>query len=174
MVGASRRSPTCLLTRKRRTCLETLCLGQLRAVNGSLLEKYRLKGQNSLLGRIQLRADGKLAVSPSYSHASGECYDVSYDRVICRTGFVVDPPTFRDWLGPELTIRGQLPALTSAYESTNIRGLLFARAIAQARNPRRAMRPFIHCFRYRARALAPILAMRATERRRRTGPPRTA
>lgn len=80
---------------------------------------------------------------------------------------------FRDGPGPELTIRGRLPSLTSVYESTNIPGLLFARTVALARNYRRAARPFIHCFRNRARALASILAMRDMERRRRTEPSRT-
>lgn len=118
-------------------------------MNDSLLETNRLKGQNALLGRIQLRADGKLAVSLSYSPASGERYDVSYDRVIYATGFLV------------------------AYETTNMRGLLFARTVALVRNYRSAARPFIHCFRNRARALARILAKRDTERRRRTEPSRT-
>ena len=62
------------------------------------------------------------------------------------------------WSRPFLQANGRYPVLTDAYESTNVKGLFYAGALAHGRDFKRAAGGFIHGFRYTARALVRMLA----------------
>lgn len=138
-------------------------VGHLRAVNNNFLDTYQLKSQNAVLDctveGIE-RCGDKLHVSVSYTHASGEAETLTYDRVLCCTGFRFDTSIFGDGCRPALTINDRFPAQTSAWESTSVPGLYFAGTLMQARDFKKYTSGFIHGFRYNVRALHRILESR--------------
>ena len=139
---------------------KTHFVGHLRAVNNNLLDTYQLKSQNAALdARIEKieRKDGKLIASISYTHANGHKAKISYDRVILCAGFQFDGSIFDETCKPELTINDRFPKQTSAWESTNVKGLYFAGCLTMVRDYRRTASGFIHGFRYNIRALYRIL-----------------
>lgn len=143
---------------------KTHFVGHLRAVNNNFLDTYQLKSQNAVLDctikKIRRREDGRYAVSVSYSHADGEAEVLTYDRVICCTGFRFDDSIFDDSCRPELTINDRFPAQTAAWESVNVPGLYIAGTLTQMRDFKKYTSGFIHGFRYNARALYRILEAR--------------
>lgn len=131
-------------------------VGHLRAVNNDILDTYQLKSQNGIIDakidRIRHR-DGKYAVQVSYTHASGEVEELTYDRVIVCTGFQFDSSMFDRMCKPTLAIDGRFPDQTCEWESTNVKDLYFAGTLTQMRDFKTATSAFIHGFRYNARAL---------------------
>ncbi len=138
-------------------------VGHLRAVNNNLLDTYLLKCQNATL-EVEIekieRVDGKLQVTVRYQRAAGSREVLTYDRVICCTGFRMDRDIFDASCKPEMTIQDRFPLLDSAWQSTNVPGLYFAGAITQSRDFKKTASAFIHGFRYNVRALALILLQR--------------
>jgi thioredoxin reductase len=139
-------------------------VGHLRAVNNNLVDTYQLKSQNVIIDaiceRIERRGD-RLDATFRYSHAGGERETLSYDRVICCTGFRFDAGIFDDTCSPALAIRDRFPDMTSAFESTNVPGLFFAGTLMQRLDFKKKQSGFIHGFRYNVRALAHIMERRA-------------
>ncbi|HEX4961985.1 MAG TPA: NAD(P)-binding domain-containing protein [Thermoanaerobaculia bacterium] len=143
---------------------KTHFVGHLRAVNNNFLDTYQLKTQNAVLDasieRISRREDGRYAVAVRYTHASEECEELIYDRVIACTGFRFDASIFDHSARPELTINDRFPNQTSAWESVNVKDLYFAGTITQMRDFKKATSGFIHGFRYNSRSLHHILESR--------------
>lgn len=142
---------------------KTHYVGHLRAVNNNFLDTYQLKSQNAVLDceirKIEKQGD-KYVVSVAYTHADEETENLTYDRVICCTGFRFDASIFGDSCKPDLAINERFPAQTSAWESTNIPDLYFAGTIMQMRDFKKFTSGFIHGFRYNVRALHRILESR--------------
>ncbi|MDJ0835575.1 MAG: NAD(P)-binding domain-containing protein [Acidobacteriota bacterium] len=139
---------------------ETHFVGNVRAVNNNFLDTYQLKSQNVILDAdIQsLERDGdQLICKIIYTHAKGERRTIPYDHVILATGFDFDTSIFAEDCKPELAHCDKLPAMTSAYESTNISGLYFSGVLMQSRDFKKTMSGFIHGFRHNTKALAQIL-----------------
>lgn len=142
---------------------KTHYVGNLRAVNNNFLDTYQLKSQNAVLDctikKIEKQGD-KYVVSVAYTHADEETENLTYDRVICCTGFQFDASIYGESCRPELAINDRFPAQTSAWESTNIPDLYFAGTIMQMRDFKKFTSGFIHGFRYNVRALHRILESR--------------
>jgi len=135
---------------------KTHFVGHLRATNNNILDTYQLKSQNVIIDasidKIE-RRDGKFIVSFRYTHAQGECEDVSYDCVIACTGFRFDDSIFGDDCRPMLAINDRFPAQTSEWEACNVKDLYFAGTLMQMRDYRHTTSGFIHGFRYNILAL---------------------
>jgi len=134
--------------------------GHLRAVNNDFLDTYILKGQNSVLNANVLsirKVAGEYRVQVSFTRAGGQLAEFAYDRVLCCTGFRFDSSAFAPECTPELTPSGRLPAMTSAWESTNLPGLFYAGTITQSRDYQKTMSSVLHGFRSNVQALFDIL-----------------
>ena len=140
---------------------KTHYVGDLRAINNSILDTYQLKSQNAILDAevVSIMKEGsQLMVTFSYEHAGGEVENILYDRVICCTGFKFDKSIFSEKSQPELMYNGKYPALTPSFESVNNKNLYFAGTLTHSLDYKKATSGFIHGFRYNSRALASILA----------------
>ncbi len=142
---------------------KTHFVGHLRAVNNNFLDTYQLKTQNAVLDAIvsiSRREDGRYAVAVRYTHASEECEELHYDRVIACTGFRFDDSIFDASARPALTINDRFPDQTSAWESVNVTDLYFAGTLTQMRDFKKSTSGFIHGYRYNSRTLHRILESR--------------
>jgi thioredoxin reductase len=148
-----------------RLAWRTHYVGDLRAVNNNLLDTYQLKSQNTILDanieRIDRQADGSLKVLFRYTHAHGQTWEVTVDRIIACTGFrfddsIFDPETCR----PELTMDRRYPRVTSSWESQNVPGLFFAGTLMHGRDYKKSFSGFIHGFRYNVECLSRLLERR--------------
>ncbi|HEX8130891.1 MAG TPA: NAD(P)-binding domain-containing protein, partial [Pyrinomonadaceae bacterium] len=135
---------------------KTHFVGHLRAVNNNFLDTYQLKSQNAIIDasieKIE-RRDGKYVVSFNYTHADDEREDLVYDRVIAATGFRLDDSIFDESARPSLTINDRFPALTSEWESANVKDMYFIGTLMQVRDFKKSTSGFIHGFRYNIRTL---------------------
>jgi thioredoxin reductase len=135
-------------------------VGDLRAVNNNFLDTYQLKGQNNILDgelqRVRRSADGRRVAEVSFA-ARQRSYEFLCDRIILCTGFRFDDALFQPDCRPALTHRGKLPALTSAWESVNVKDLYFIGTLMQSRDYRKTMSGFIHGFRHNIAAFDQML-----------------
>lgn len=139
---------------------KTHYVGHLRAVNNNFLDTYQLKSQNTIIdGVIEriARENGKFTVSVRYSHADGQRIDVPVDRVIACTGFKFDESIFDEGVRPKLVHDGRFPAMTSEWESVNVKDMYFAGALMHGRDYKETFSGFIHGFRYNVEVLARFL-----------------
>jgi thioredoxin reductase len=135
---------------------KTHYVGNLRAVNANFLDTYQLKLQNGILdANIEsiVHQDGRFVVNIVYTHARGERRTIEYDRILVCTGFRFDDTLFDEACRPALVIKDRLPALTSEWESTNIKDLYFIGTLMQTRDFKKTMSGFIHGFRFNIQAL---------------------
>jgi thioredoxin reductase len=135
---------------------KTHYVGNLRAVNDNFLDTYQLKLQNGILdANIEsiVQQDKRFVVNIVYTHARNERRTVEYDRILVCTGFRFDAAIFTDACRPALTIKDRLPAMTSRWESSNIKDLYFIGTLMQTRDFKKTMSGFIHGFRYNIQAL---------------------
>jgi thioredoxin reductase len=140
---------------------KTHYVGDLRAINNSILDTYQLKSQNAILdaevASITKQGD-QLQVTFSYAHAGGEEEKIVYDRVICCAGFKFDDSIFSEDTIPDLMYKGKYPELTPSFESVNNPNMYFAGTLTHSLDYKKATSGFIHGFRYNSRALAELLA----------------
>ncbi len=140
---------------------KTHYVGDLRAVNNNLLDTYQLKSQNAVLDAetvgIRKLEDGTFAAKFAYQHAEGEVEELTYDRVICCTGFRFDDSMFEESARPELTIFDKFPNLTCEWESVNQKGMYFVGTLMQMRDYKKTTSGFIHGFRYNVQAFARLV-----------------
>ena len=137
--------------------------GHLRAVNNDFLDTYILKGQNSVLDATVnaiRKVDGEYIVDITFTHAEGQQARFAYDRVLVCTGFQWDGSIFATDCRPATTPCGRLPAMTSAWESTNVEGMYFAGTLMQMRDRHKTMSNVLHGFRFNIKSLAHILGQR--------------
>ncbi len=141
---------------------KTHFVGNLRAVNNNFLDTYQLKSQNAVLDAnilaIEKRGD-KLAVTFRY-HQADEEEVLTYDEVICCTGFGLESSIFDDSCKPKMVINNRFPEQTSEWESVNNDNMFFIGTVTQMRDYKKANSGFIHGFRYNVKALNTILAKR--------------
>ena len=139
-------------------------VGHLRAVNNNFLDTYQLKSQNAVLDctvrKMERLDNGQIKVSVAYTHAQEEVEELIYDKVLCCTGFRMDPSIFDASCMPELAIKDRFPALTSSWESVNIPDLYVVGTLTQMRDFKKATSGFIHGFRYNVRSLFRMLESR--------------
>jgi thioredoxin reductase len=146
---------------------KTHYVGHLRALNNNILDTYQLKSQNAVLDATIKQitcVNGEFKVLFKYSHASGEEEELAYDRIIACTGFQFDDSIFDDSCKPALVLDNRFPDQTSAWESTNIKGLFFAGVLMQVRDYRKKQSAFIHGFRYNIDFLHRLLEYRYHDR----------
>lgn len=137
--------------------------GHLRAVNNNFIDTYHLKGQNSAQDAEVVnieRKNGELVVEFSFTHAKGQHMWVAYDRVLVCTGFRFDATIFDDTCRPEMAMNNRFPAMTSAWESTNIKDLYFAGTITQVRDFHKTNSNVYHGFRYNIDFLSRLFEQR--------------
>src|SRR5262249_36808475 len=134
--------------------------GHLRAVNNNFIDTYHLKGQNSVhdavVEKIERRGD-ELIVDLIYTHAGSQRMQLAYDRVLICAGFRFDTSIFSDTCRPELAMNDRFPAVTSAWESTNIKDLYFIGTIMQVRDFHKTSSNVFHGFRYNVEFLGRFL-----------------
>ncbi|MDH3605016.1 MAG: NAD(P)-binding domain-containing protein, partial [Candidatus Tectomicrobia bacterium] len=135
-------------------------VGDLRAVNNNFLDTYQLKGQNNILEgelqRVRQRADGQLVAEVHFASRQ-RSYDFLCDRIILCTGFRFDATLFHPSCRPILSHRDKLPALTSEWESVNVRDVYFIGTLMQSRDFKKTMSGFIHGFRHNIEAFHQML-----------------
>jgi thioredoxin reductase len=141
---------------------KTHYVGDLRAVNNNILDTYQLKSQNAILDAdtmgIRRNTNGTFSVQFKYQHAEGEIEELTYDRVLCCTGFRFDASIFDDSAKPALTIFDKFPNLSCEWESTNQPGMYFLGTLMQMRDYKKSTSGFIHGFRYNVEAFAKLVA----------------
>jgi thioredoxin reductase len=146
---------------------QTHFFGHLRAVNNDFLDTYILKGQNSVLDanvdKIE-KVDGEFRVSITFTHAEGQTAVMAYDRILCCTGFRWDPSFFADDCKPATACEDRLPAMSSAWESTNLPGVFYAGTITQIRDLKKTMSSVLHGFRFNVKCLFNLLTERYEEK----------
>ncbi|MBV1860476.1 MAG: NAD(P)-binding domain-containing protein [Nannocystaceae bacterium] len=147
-----------------RLAWRTHYVGDLRAVNNSVLDTYQLKSQNTILDasvdRLSRAEDGSLEAVLTYAHARGQQITLKLDRAINCTGFEYDRSPFGPSCKPVEAYKGKFPEMTSSWESTNVPGMYFAGVLTHMRDYRKSFSGFIHGFRYNTQALAKILSER--------------
>ena len=145
---------------------QTHFFGHLRAVNNDFLDTYILKGQNSVLDadveRIE-KVDGEYRVNIRFTHADDQRATMAYDRILCCTGFQWDPTFFDEDCRPDMACEDRLPAMTSAWESTNLPGVFYAGTIMQIRDLKKTMSSVLHGFRFNTACLFNLLSERFLE-----------
>ena len=142
---------------------KTHYIANLRAVNNNFIDTYVLKAQNSILDAdidlIERKGDEYL-VHITFTHANGQRGILAYDRVLSCTGFRFDDSIFDDSCRPEMVIRNKLPAMTSEWESTNVKNLFFAGAVMQMRDYHKTNSNVVHGFRNNVKALSSMILNR--------------
>ncbi|XP_070580802.1 FAD-dependent oxidoreductase domain-containing protein 2-like [Ptychodera flava] len=142
-------------------------VGDLRAVNNSILDMYQLKSLHSYLGMSAVKLsksekDDSVLVHfrDIVRHGNTPGYFSStkpYDIVISCTGWnYVDLSLFADNCKPATKKAGKFPLLKTNWESDNVENLYFMGTSMQS-NDRQAASGFIHGFRYNVRTLHRLL-----------------
>jgi thioredoxin reductase len=145
-----------------RMAWRTHFVGDVRAVNSSVLDTYGLKSENTILNaevKEVRRTDHALAVKLRYTRAQGQDVELFVDRVLRCTGFRCDANIF-DGCMPKLVLDGRFPALTTSWESVNVPDLFFAGSLMQSRDYHRTFSAFIHGFRYNIQTMVQLLQER--------------
>ncbi|MGQ4807061.1 Ferredoxin--NADP reductase [Candidatus Entotheonellaceae bacterium PAL068K] len=135
-------------------------VGDLRAVNNNFLDTYQLKGQNNILEgelwRVRRGTNSQL-VADVYFESRQRSYEFLCDRIILCTGFRMDTSIFDPDCRPVLVYHDKHPALTSEWESVNIKDLYFTGTLMQSRDFKKTMSGFIHGFRHNIEAFDQML-----------------
>jgi hypothetical protein len=142
---------------------QTHFFGHLRAVNNDFLDTYILKGQNSVLDadvESIKKVDDEYHVDIRFTHAEDQRACLAYDRILCCTGFQWDPSFFDDQCQPAMACENRLPAMTSAWESTNLPGVFYAGTIMQIRDLKKTMSSVLHGFRFNTACLFNLISER--------------
>ncbi len=147
---------------------QTHFVGDLRAINNTVLDMYQLKSLHTTLGfnllKIDKNPDGTLVatVEVQHPHWDPPCtlrIQVHYDYMIRCTGWkYVTTDLFVPDCTPAVDAKSKYPALSAAWESTVPD--LFYMGAAMAGRDRQAASGFIHGFRYNIRTLFHLLEER--------------
>jgi hypothetical protein len=195
-----------VFARSLRFAYQTHYVGDLRATNHEMLDRYLLKSQDALLLKSQdvggaekdtsslewlqipaadgggfewrIKSDGSNSLSGNVSCVAADppCEQADtaselklnelpierrkYDRIIRCTGWKPDVSIFHESARPELGSGGRFPRTTTVYESVNVPNMFFAGNLMHGRDYRRSSGGFIHGFRYLARSLVHVVALR--------------
>jgi len=161
--------------RSLRFAYQTHYVGDLRALNLEMLDRYMLKSQDALILRPQdnhasivgpealnwtKRADGSLEFSGDPQLQRLPLRRRTYDYVISCVGRLPEVSFFHESIRPKLSKSGRWVRLTTAYESVNVKNLFFTGNLGHYRDYRQSSGGFIHGFRYVAKALPHVIALR--------------
>eukprot|EP01065_Artemidia_motanka_P038481 TRINITY_DN47334_c0_g1_i1.p1 TRINITY_DN47334_c0_g1~~TRINITY_DN47334_c0_g1_i1.p1 ORF type:complete len:630 (+),score=169.13 TRINITY_DN47334_c0_g1_i1:46-1890(+) len=158
-----------LLRSKTKLAYQTHYVGDTRAVNARFLDRYLLKSEEVILvnargGNFTLKKDHGGGIRVEFGVGDHRQNDTAarhpYDRVIRCMGFRPDLTIFSPSAMPAMDHGGAFPRLTTAFESANVSGLFFAGNLMHSRDYRRSSGGFIHGFRYLAKALPHVIALR--------------
>jgi thioredoxin reductase len=142
---------------------KTRYVGHLRAVNNNILDTYQLKSQNSVqnahIERIEKTQNG-YDVTVYYTKTDNERLVISVDHVLACTGFHMDSSIFAETVAPKLIYGGKFPALTSEWESVNVKDMYFAGCLMHGNDYRKSFSGFIHGFRYNVQALSKMFEIK--------------
>lgn len=141
---------------------QTHYVGDLRAVNNSILDMYQLKSLHAALGfqvqKIEKNQDGTLSTTvkedmPHWKSPSTAISTLVYDFIIRATGWkFVDPNIFESDCVPEFDKDAKYPILSNNWESS-IRDMYFI-GTSMGSLDRKSTSGFIHGFRYNIRTLS--------------------
>lgn len=164
---------------KLRLAFETHYVGDVRALNLEILDRYLLKSQDALLLKSMAkgasnvlgpedmiwskREDGKIEFRHEDDNHEINTLPIhrrTYDYVISAIGHRPDVSFFDESARPELSACGGWFKLTTAYESANVKNLFFAGNLGHYRDYRESSSGFIHGFRYVANALPKVIQLR--------------
>lgn len=147
---------------------QTHYVGDLRAINNTVLDMYQLKSLHATLAacvkRIERRPDGAFEVHcqnnlAHWKHPGRIRYAFTYDRVIRCTGWkFVAPEIFAPEVTPQLHANGKYPALSSCWE-TSVPDMFYI-GTAMGCLDHKSASSFIHGFRYNIRTLFHLLEER--------------
>lgn len=147
---------------------QTHFVGDLRAINNTVLDMYQLKSLHATLGfdlvKIEKTPEGKLAASvvmenPHWTPPATIRAKVFYDYIIRCTGWkYVNTDLFEADYVPDVDAKGKYPILSTSWESS-VSDLFYIGA-AMAGGDRRSASGFIHGFRYNIRTLFHLLEER--------------
>ncbi|XP_070580804.1 FAD-dependent oxidoreductase domain-containing protein 2-like isoform X2 [Ptychodera flava] len=154
--------------RKLSHAWNTHYIGDLRAINNTILDMYQLKSLHSYMGikAVKLSKEGDEVIvhyrdtvlhfpTPGYYNDT-----IPYDKVIVCTGWnYVDTSLFADNCKPATKEDGKYPLLKTNWESHNIDNLYFMGTVMEA-NDRKSASGFIHGFRYNIRTLHHLMEER--------------
>jgi hypothetical protein len=161
--------------RSLRFAYQTHYVGDLRALNLEILDRYLLKSQDALILRPQdknasfvgpealkwtKRADGSLEFTGDPQLQRLPLHRKTYDYVISCVGRLPEVSIFHESIRPKLSKNGKWVRLTTAYESVNVKNLFFSGHLSHYRDYRQSSGGFIHGFRYVAKALPHVIALR--------------
>ena len=147
---------------------QTHFVGDLRAINNTVLDMYQLKSLHAALAqdvrKIEKLDDGRFAVyvdaeAPHWSTPGTVSKMKIFDHVIRCTGWrYIDPELFEPDVLPEACPKGKYPVLNDRWEST-VPNLYFIGTSMAARDKKSAS-GFIHGFRYNVRTLFHMMERR--------------
>ncbi|XP_006815689.1 FAD-dependent oxidoreductase domain-containing protein 2-like [Saccoglossus kowalevskii] len=155
--------------RKLKHAWDTHFVGDLRAVNDTILDMYQLKSLHvyQALDLLSVEKTDKGFVLtcddivPHWKERQGHVqFELPpYDHVICCTGFnYIDLSIFDDNCKPDTKKNGKFPSLSNIWESS-IPNMFYMGTTMQC-NDRKAASGFIHGFRYNIRTLHSLLEER--------------
>ncbi|XP_002736884.1 FAD-dependent oxidoreductase domain-containing protein 2-like [Saccoglossus kowalevskii] len=158
--------------RKLKHAWDTHFVGDLRAVNDTVLDMYQLKSlhvyQAVNLLEVAKTDEGYVLtcddIVPHWREKQGRVRFKlpPYDHVICCTGFnYVDSSIFDDNCKPVTKQGGKFPVISNTWES-NVDNMYFMGTVMQC-SDRKAASGFIHGFRYNIRTLHKFLEERYEE-----------
>ncbi|XP_002736119.1 FAD-dependent oxidoreductase domain-containing protein 2-like [Saccoglossus kowalevskii] len=158
--------------RKVKHAWDTHFVGDLRAVNDTVLDMYQLKSlhvyQAVNVIEVEKTDEGYVLtiddIVPHWRESQGHVRVKlpPYDHVICCTGFnYVDLSIFDDNCKPVTKQDDKFPVISNTWES-NIDNMYFMGTVMQCRD-RKAASGFIHGFRYNVRTLHKFLEERYEE-----------
>jgi thioredoxin reductase len=162
-----------LMGRTARHAWQTHYVGDLRAINNTIIDMYQLKSLHATLGmqltRVRQNADGTLTAEvaepcPHWTNPGVIRSSFTYDYIIRCTGWkYVDETLFSEDCRPQLDAASKYPKLSVWWESS-VPGMFFIGTSMAARD-RRAASGFIHGFRYLIRTLHHRLEERYHDKR---------
>ncbi|XP_077998134.1 FAD-dependent oxidoreductase domain-containing protein 2-like, partial [Glandiceps talaboti] len=151
--------------KKLKYAWDTHFVGDLRAVNNTVLDMYQLKSLHAYqaykMKAVSKGENGKLIVQfedlvAHWNPPGRVTLSAPYDKVILCTGFqYVDLSIFADDIKPNTVKHGKFPELTTMWE-TNVPDMYYLGTPMQSID-RQAASGFIHGFRYNVRTLYHLL-----------------
>ncbi|XP_070546725.1 FAD-dependent oxidoreductase domain-containing protein 2-like isoform X2 [Ptychodera flava] len=157
---------TLLGGRQVRFAWDSHFVGDLRAINNTVLDMYQLKSIHSYTAihptRIEKAENGMFEVE---MYSPGLHWDppiiarpsYRFDKLICCTGFgYVDLDIFSEKCKPATKDNGKFPVLKDNWETENVPNMFYIGTAMQSRD-RKAASGFIHGFRYNIQTLYRLL-----------------
>lgn len=146
-----------------RLAYQTHYVGNVRSVNGILIENYQLKHNAAILDcdiALIQRADDLYRVDVAYKHANGEHETLEFDAVIAATGFTGNFDFLDEAIKPAM-LHGKFPDTDGMFQCPDVDGLYFCGALTHGHDYHSfSSSGFIHGFRYNSLILARHLAER--------------